>query len=115
MQPLQNGGRSEGQGVSVHRFTRLTPFPTFGVIALHQARLSDLYVEGFVLLILLVVDYFHLDGFTEEEEEERGEESKEGGRKKRRQKSEERTGWKLENLEKTEKSSSLVFPQAPKA
>lgn len=44
-------------------------FLTF-VVALHQVRLSDLYVEGFVLLVLFVVDYFHLDGFTEEEEEE---------------------------------------------
>lgn len=38
---------------------------TFGVVALHQARLPDLNVEGFVLLVLLVVNYFHLDGFTE--------------------------------------------------
>lgn len=44
-------------------------FLTF-VVALHQVRLSDLYVEGFVLLVLFVVDYLHLDGFTEEEEEE---------------------------------------------
>lgn len=44
-------------------------FLTF-VVALHQVRISDLYVEGFVLLVLFVVDYFHLDGFTEEEEEE---------------------------------------------
>lgn len=61
---------------SGQRVTWLTLFLTFGVIALHQARLSDLYVEGFVLLILLIVDYFHLDGFTEEEEgegEKRGE------------------------------------------
>lgn len=44
-------------------------FLTF-VVALHQVRLSDLYVEGFVLLVLFVVDYFHLDGFTEEEEDQ---------------------------------------------
>lgn len=44
-------------------------FLTF-VVALHQVRLSDLYVEGFVLLVLFIVDYFHLDGFTGEGEEE---------------------------------------------
>lgn len=37
---------------------------TFSVVALQQARLPDLNVEGFVLLVLLVVNYFHLDGFT---------------------------------------------------
>lgn len=52
-------------------------FLTF-VVALHQVRLSDLYVEGFVLLVLFVVDYFHLDGFTEEEEEEDQSRNREG-------------------------------------
>lgn len=66
-------------------------FLTF-VVALQQVRLSDLYVEGFVLLVLFVVDDFHLDGFTEEEEEEeedrsrneggKGEESREGVQRK---------------------------------
>lgn len=56
---------------------------TFGVVALHQARLPDLYVEGFVLLVLLVVDYFHLDGFTEEEE---AEEKRQRGRRNSRTK-----------------------------
>ena len=68
--------------------TRLTTFLTFGVVALHQARLPDLYVEGFVLLVLLVVDNPHLDGFTgeEQEEEEEEEERKRRKREKRRQK-----------------------------
>lgn len=56
-----------------------SPVLTFGVVALHQARLSDLHVEGFVLLVLLVVDDFHLDGFAEEEGRGRG-----GGKEKRR-------------------------------
>lgn len=58
--------------------------PTFGVVAFHQARFSDLYVEGFVLLILLVVNYFHVDGFTEEEG--KAEEKGGGGGKKKRSK-----------------------------
>lgn len=37
-----------------------------------------------------------------------GEKGKKGGEKKRRQKSEERTGWKLENQEETEKSSTRL-------
>lgn len=99
-QPLRCGGHSEVKTVSVQRVARLTVFLTFGVIALHQARLSNLYVEGFVLLVLFVVNYFHLDGFTEEEE---GQGKKREGGKKRRQKSEEMT--ELENLAETEKSS----------
>lgn len=79
MRPLQ--AQCSGHcGVNVHRVTRLTPFLTFGVVALHQARLPDLYVEGFVFLVLLIVDYFHLDDFTEEVEEE----GEEGGRKRGR-------------------------------
>lgn len=69
----------------------LSTFLTF-VVALHQVRLSDLYVEGFVLLVLLIVDYFHLDGFTEEagrEGRKVEEEEEEEGRKECR-KSEER-------------------------
>lgn len=57
-------------------------FLTF-VVALHQVRLADLYVEGFVLLILFVVDYFHLDGFTggEEEEEDQSRNREERGKR----------------------------------
>lgn len=59
---------------------------TFGVAALQQARLPDLHVEGFVLLVLLVVDYFHPDGFTEEGRRKRRKrkqgEEREGERKK---------------------------------
>lgn len=51
-----------------HSVMTTSGFLTF-VVALHQVRLSDLYVEGFVLLVLLIVNYSHLDGFTEEEEE----------------------------------------------
>lgn len=69
-----------GQGFTIRRITRLTLFLTFGVIALQQARLPNLYVECFVLLILLVVNYFHLDGFAEEKEGEEG-----GGEKRRRE------------------------------
>ena len=75
-------------------------FLTF-VVALHQVRLSDLYVEGFVLLVLFVVDYFHLDGFTEEEEEEEEEEEdqsrnrkEEKGREQERSAETGKTGWK---------------------
>lgn len=52
-----------------HGVVATSGFLTF-VVALHQVRLSNLYVEGFVLLVLFIVDYFHLDGFAEEEEEE---------------------------------------------
>lgn len=112
MQPLQNGGHS---GVKGSTFTGPwvsgLPCLTFGVVALHQARLSDLYVEGFVLLVLLIVDYFHLDGFTEEEEEGGG--RKRGGRRKKRsQKSKKVTDWKLENWEKNRKEQHLVSTQA---
>lgn len=55
---------------------------TFGVVALHKPRLPDLYVEGFVLLVLLVVDYFHLDGFTEEVGGGRGGKKRGGKREK---------------------------------
>lgn len=83
-----------------HSAMTTSGFLTF-VVALHQVRLSDLYVEGFVLLVLLIVDYFHLDGFTEEQEEggpkqEQG--GKGGGRGQRRSAEtvKKRTGWKQE-------------------
>lgn len=71
------GGEVDTLGSKFTGTQRLTLFLTFGVVALHQARFPDLYVEGFVLLILLVINYFHVDGFTEEEEEEEGKEEKE--------------------------------------
>lgn len=75
----------------------LSTFLTF-VVALHQVRLSDLYVEGFVLLVLLIVDYFHLDDFTEEAEDEgAGREEKWRRREeKNAEKVRKRTDWKLE-------------------
>lgn len=86
MQPLQ-AEYSGHRGVKVHGVTMLTPFLTFGVVALHQARLSNLYVEGFVLLVLLIVNYFHLDGFTEEVEEEgRGRKERQREEKRRQKK-----------------------------
>lgn len=86
MQPLQ-AEYSRHCGVKVHRVAMLTPFLTFGVVALHQARLSNLYVEGFVLLVLLIVNYFHLDGFTEEVEEEgRGRKERQREEKRRQKK-----------------------------
>lgn len=76
----------------------LSTFLTF-VVALYQGRLSDLYVEGFVLLVLLIVDYFHLDDFTEEAEDE-GAGREEKWRRRREEKNAEkvrkRTDWKLE-------------------
>ena len=84
---------------------------TFGVAAVHQARLSDLDVEGFVLLVLLVVDYSHLDDFTEEEEEEEEEEQKGKRKREEEKKSEDRTDRKSENQEETGKEQPLVFPQ----
>lgn len=96
MQPMRTQWRTLW-GFDVHRVTRIVPFLTCCAVALHQARLSNLNVEGFVLLVLLVIDYFHLDGFTGREEKERGRKEK-GGRREGR-KSEERTGWKLEDQE----------------
>jgi len=86
------------------------PGLTFGVAALHQARLSDLHVEGLVLLVLLVVDYSHLDDFTEGEEEEEEEEGGRGGGKKRRQKKvrEGQTG-------KEDRRAAVGFPRASEA
>lgn len=109
MQPLQNGGHS---GVKGSTFTGPwvsgLPCLTFGVVALHQARLSDLYVEGFVLLVLLIVDYFHLDGFTEEEEEgEEGKEEEEERKEVRKARKWQTGNWKTER--KTGKSS-IWFP-----
>lgn len=92
-------------GVNVHRVMRLTPFLTFGVVALHQARLPDLYVEGFVLLVLLIVDYFHLDGFTEEVEEE-GEEGEE--KRQREEKNAEKVRKRTGN--QREKTETFGFP-----
>lgn len=73
-----------GQGFTIRRITRLTLFLTFGVIALQQARLPNLYVECFVLLILLVVNYFHLDGFAEEKDGEEGGGGRRGKKEERR-------------------------------
>lgn len=101
-----------GQGFTIRWITRLTLFLTFGVIALHQARLPNLYVERFVLLILLVVNYFHLDGFAEEKEgeEERGgkrgkkEERRREGRKVRKGQA---GNWKTK---RKQKQAVLDFP-----
>lgn len=71
---------------------------TFAVVALHQARLPDLNVEGFVLLVLLVVDYFHLDGFTEEVGGRGGK-----GREKRRKERGNRSKVRGRRLQKAEK------------
>lgn len=89
----------------------LTPFLTFGVVALHQARLSNLYVEGFVLLVLLVVNYFHLDGFTEEVAEEG-----KGREKKQREEKEDRKSEENDRLKirKTGNQETLAFSQASK-
>lgn len=77
-----------------HSVVTTSSFLTF-VVALHQVRLSDLYVEGFVLLILFIVDYFHLDGFAEEEEEE--DQSRNREEKGRRAETvKKKTGWKQE-------------------
>lgn len=76
-----------------HGVVATSGFLTF-VVALHQVRLSDLYVEGFVLLVLFIVDYFHLDGFAEEEEEDQSRNREEKGKRAERVK--ERTGWKRE-------------------
>lgn len=84
MQPPQCGGlsgslrRGLGGSTFITGVTRLTLFLTFGVIALHQVRFPNLNVEGFVLLVLLVINYFHLDGFTEEG-------GRKGGRKERKE------------------------------
>lgn len=91
-------------------------FLTF-VVALHQVRLSDLYVEGFVLLVLFVVDYFHLDGFTEEEEEEesqsRNREEK-GKIAEECRKRKEKDRLETANIAETAKQQS-GFPQGTKA
>lgn len=99
MQPLQCGGLS-GATTFKTGVTRLTLFLTFGVIALDQLRFPNLNVEGFVLLVLLVVNYSHLDGFTEEE-------GRKGARKENKKREEGRTvragqtgNWKKKSLKK---------------
>lgn len=77
-----------------HNIVTTSIFLTF-VVALHQVRLSNLYVEGFVLLILFIVDYFHLDRFAEEkEEEDQSRNREEKGRRAETVKK--KTGWKQE-------------------
>lgn len=87
------------------------PFLTFAVVALHQTRLSDLYVEGFVLLVLLVVDHFHLDGFAEEAEEEGRKEGKEEeGRKEECRKSEETDRQEIGKTRRKRIQTAFGFP-----
>lgn len=86
-----------------HGVVATSGFLTF-VVALHQVRLSDLYVEGFVLLVLFIVDYFHLDGFAEEEEEEEDQSRNREEKGKRVGRVKERTGWKREIKEEIQPS-----------
>lgn len=111
MQSLQYGGHSEAcNGQLLKLVRRLTLFLTFGVIALHEARLPNLNVEGFVLLILLVINYFHLDDFTGRKG--RGKEKVER-RRKRRQNDEDRKSQKLEEeTENKQHSLETVYETA---
>lgn len=95
-----------GWGVNIQRVKRLTLFLTFGVFALNQVRIPDLNVEGFVLLVLLVVNYFHFDGFTEEG---RRKENKERAEEKRRKNSEGRTHRRLEKEKVGEKKNTNIL------
>lgn len=102
-----------GSRVNIHRVTRLTLFLTFGIIALHQARLPNLYIEGFVLLVLLVVNYFHLDGFTEGGGGGgRKDKRKKGKKGKKREGRTVRTG-QAGNRKAKRKQNKEHFPQAP--